>query len=310
MKKEELFLQSACDNLPLGVSIRIPQRPIGIIQLVHGMAEHRVRYNDLMEFFAQQGYITIMHDHRGHGDSVRTPQDYGYFYENGIDAVVEDVHKITLYVKERFPNLPIVLLGHSMGSLIVRCYMRQYDSDIDALIVCGSPSFNPMAKSALAFVKLLKKIKGEHHRSSLIQKMAFGYFNRGIQNPTSENSWVCSDDNVVQVYDQDSRCGFVFTLNGFEVLFGLMIRTYSKNGWAIDNPNAPILFIAGEQDPCIVSPKAFFKAVSFMKKLGYKNCDGKLYGSMRHEILNETEKETVWNDLLLWIKEHHLYAEQ
>lgn len=309
MQKEELLLKSTYDNIPLGVSIRIPEHPIGILQFVHGMAEHRNRYLDLMEFFAQHGYITILHDHRGHGDSVRSPQDYGYFYENGVDAVVADVHQITLYAKKRFSGLPVVLFGHSMGSMVVRCYMRQYDSDIDGLIVCGSPSRNPMAGVGRKFVKFLKMIKGERYRSSLVQKMAFGSFNRNLNNPISENSWICSDESVVLEYDKDSRCGFIFTLNGFEALFGLMMRTYQKNGWVVRNPNIPILFVAGENDPCIVSRDAYAQAVSFMKQQGYKNCDSKLYPGMRHEILNETKKETVWNDLLMWIKDHHLYVQ-
>lgn len=310
MRKEELFLQSVYDDLPLGLSIRIPEHPTGVIQFVHGMAEHRKRYHDLMEHLSQHGYITVLHDHRGHGDSVRSPQDYGYFYENGIDAIVEDVHQITLYAKERFPGLPVVLFGHSMGSMVVRCYMRQYDSDIDGLIVCGSPSRNPMARSGKMLVRLLKRVKGARYRSPLVQKMAFGSFNRNVQNPSSENAWICSDDAVVKAYDKDPQCGFVFTLNGFEALFGLMIRTYQKSGWVIRHPEIPILFIAGEQDPCIVSRDDFVQAVSFMKQRGYQKCDGRLYPDMRHEILNETGKETVWNDILLWIKEQRLYAEQ
>ena len=308
MKKEELSINSIYDDLPLGISIRIPENPVGIIQFVHGMAEHRERYQSVMEYITQIGYITIIHDHRGHGESVRCSDDYGYFYKNGSAAIVEDAHQITLYIKKRFPGLPVVLLGHSMGSMVVRCYTRKYDEDIDGLIVCGSPSRNSMARLGRLLVALIRKFKGEYYRSELVQKIAFGAFNRNIQNPNSENSWICSNEEVVKAYDEDSRCGFVFTLNGFNTLFELMICTYKKNGWALNKPTIPIIFVAGEQDPCIVNRRAFEQAVAFMQELGYHNCKGKLYSEMRHEILNETGKETVWDDLCHWIEEQKLYV--
>lgn len=307
MEKQEIVLSSAYDELPLGVSVRIPENPIGIIQFVHGMSEHRKRYHAVMEFFAQHGYVTVIHDHRGHGDSVRSQEDYGYFYKNGTDAIVEDVHQVTLYIKNRFPKLPLTLLGHSMGSMVVRCYMRKYDSDVDGLVICGSPSRNPMAGAGRMMAKLIKAVKGERYRSPFIQKTAFGSFNRNFPNPSSENTWICSNDAVVQAYDADPQCGFVFTLNGFETLFGLMIRTYKSSGWCMKNPNVPIIFIAGEQDPCIVDSDAFSRAAGFMKRLGYRDCERKLYPGMRHEILNETDKENVWNDLLTWLNGKNLH---
>lgn len=307
MKKEELTVKSVYDNLPLGITVRIPdQSPTGIIQFVHGMSEHRGRYHDIMEYFTQIGYVTVIHDHRGHGESVIHPDDYGYFYKNGADAIVEDAHQITLYIKNRFPDLPLVLLGHSMGSMVVRCYTRKYDKNIDGLIVCGSPSRNAMAKLGLFLVSIMRIIKGEYYRSKLVQKIAFGAFNRNIQNPTSENSWICSNEEVVREYDNDSRCGFIFTLNGFATLFKLMICTYRKKGWTLNKPSLPILFIAGEQDPCIVNRKEFEQAAAFMNERGYKNCEKKLYSEMRHEILNENGKEAVWNDIKLWIEKQHL----
>ncbi len=307
MKKEELSIKSVYDELPLGISVRIPeQSPIGIIQFVHGMSEHRGRYHDVMEYFTQVGYITVIHDHRGHGESVHRSEDYGYFYKNGSDAIVEDAHQVTLYIKKRFPGLPLILIGHSMGSMVVRCYTRKYDKDIDGLIVCGSPSRNSMAKLGLFLVNIMSKIKGEYYRSTLVQKIAFGAFNRNIQNPKSENSWICSNEEVVKEYDNDSRCGFIFTLNGFDTLFKLMICTYKKTGWALSNPTLPIIFIAGEQDPCIVNRKAFERAAAFMSERGYQNCEKKLYSKMRHEILNETGKERVWDDIRRWIEKQRL----
>jgi len=298
MQKEEFSLKSKHDGLELGVSLRIPEQPTGILQLVHGMAEHRERYHDFMDYCAGQGLVVIIHDHRGHGASVKSKGDYGYFYENGLDGIIQDVHQVTDYVKNRFPGLPLTLFGHSMGSLVVRCYIQQYDSDINGLIVCGSPSKRLGSGLALKIATWMKVFKGERHRSGLINKLAFGGYNSRFPDATSPNSWVVSDPAVVAAYDADERDGFVFTLNGFEVLFGLMKMAYNPKGWKARNPEMPVLFIAGADDPCIISEKDFRKAVEFLRKQGYQKVDSKLYPHMRHEILNEVGKIQVWQDVV------------
>ncbi len=298
MQKEEFTLKSNHDGLELGVSLRIPERPVGILQLVHGMAEHRERYHEFMDFCAEQGLVVIIHDHRGHGASVKAKEDYGYFYENGLEGIIADVHHVTEYVRARFPGLALTLFGHSMGSLVVRCYIQEYDKDIDGLIVCGSPSKRLGSGLALEIARLVKALKGERHRSKLINDLAFGGYNKKFPGATSVNSWIVSDPAVVEAYDADERDGFVFTANGFEVLFGLINRAYSKKGWAMQNPEMPILFIAGAEDPCIISEKDFQKAVNFLRERGYKNVESKLYPGMRHEILNEVGKMQVWQDVV------------
>lgn len=302
MQHEDFTIKSNHDNLDLGVSLRIPERPIGIIQLVHGMAEHRERYHAFMEYCANQGLVAIIHDHRGHGASVKGEEDFGYFYTNGVEGIIQDVHQITKYVRSRFPELPLTLFGHSMGSLVVRCYMQEHDQDINGLIVCGSPSKRFGAKLAEIFASTLKIFKGERHRSPLINKLAFGGYNKRFTDVTSDNSWIVSDPSVVAAYDADPRDGFIFTLNGFEVLFKLINRAYSKKGWTTQNPTLPILFIAGADDPCIISQKDFYKSVQFLRDRGYANVNSQLYPHMRHEILNEIGKEQVWRDIIAQTK--------
>ncbi len=274
---------------------------IGIIQFVHGMAEHKERYIDVMKKFAEQGFLCVIHDHRGHGKSVKCRHDLGYFYDTGGIALVEDIHQLTLMMKEVFPYVPIILFGHSMGSLAARTYVKKYDKDIDGLIVCGSPSYNKASKTAKKLIGPMIKVLGEFHRSDLIQKLTFGKHNENFEEGESENRWICSNQNVVQEYDQDPLCGFVFTLNGFENLFSLVNETYSPENWQRHNLNMPVLFIAGQDDPCIISKKHFDKAVLFMHAVGYKNITAKLYPGMRHEILNETHKNNVYEDVLNWI---------
>lgn len=301
MKREEFTIKSTHDGLDLGVSLRVPEKPRGILQLVHGMAEHRERYHDFMDYCAEHGFIVLIHDHRGHGASVESESDYGYFGENGLEGIISDVHQMTEYLKKRFPGLPLILFGHSMGSLIVRCYVQEYDADIEGLIVCGSPSKRVGSGAGKLVAEVLQLFRGDHHRSNFINRLAFGGYNKRFTDTASPNSWIVSDPAVVEAYDADSRDGFVFTLNGFVVLFGLVQRAYRKKGWKIQNPALPIFFIAGADDPCIISRQDFLKAANFMRERGYKNIQHRLYPGMRHEILNEIGKEAVWSDIISWI---------
>lgn len=303
MIREDFVLKSKFDGVELGVSLRAPANPVGILQLVHGMAEHRERYHAFMDYCTEEGLVVAIHDHRGHGASVRSADDYGYFGKNGVEAVIEDAHQVTKYLKARFPDLPLTLFGHSMGSLIVRCYTQEFDRDIDKLVVCGSPSKRFGLGAAVVATKVLQLLQGERHRSGLVNKMAFGGYNEKFPNAKSPNAWIVSDPAVVEAYDADERDGFVFTLNGFETLFKLMRRAYSRKGWAMRNPEMPILFVAGAEDPCIISERDFGKAVNFMRERGYRDVKSKLYPGMRHEILNEVGKAEVWRDVVGFVKE-------
>lgn len=303
MNIENKKIKSNQDGLELEMSIIKPQGEIkGIVQISHGMAEHKERYYPFMEYLVQQGYVAVIHDHRGHGVSVKKQEDLGYFYDDKAEYIVEDLHQITNYIKSQYPNKKLILFGHSMGSMVVRKYIKKYDKDIDKLIVCGSPSENPHVGLALTVVKTMKAFKGEYHRSKLIQKLAFGNYNKKLTNPISENAWVCANEETVKEYDADKLNGFIFTLNGFQNLFTLMKDIYTKQGWELNHKELPIFFIAGKDDPVIISSKHWQKAQDFVKEVGYKNVSGKLYEGMRHEILNEKDKKEVFNDILKWIE--------
>lgn len=303
---ENKKIKSNQDGLELEMSIIKPEGEIkGIVQIAHGMAEHKERYYSFMEYLVANGYLAIIHDHRGHGVSVKAKDDLGYFYDDKAEYIVEDMHQITKQIKEEYPEKKLILFGHSMGSMVVRKYIKKYDKDIDQLIVCGSPSKNPYVGLALAIVKTLKIFKGEHHRSNLVQKLAFGSYHKKIEKPISENAWVCANEETVKEYDKDKLNGFIFTLNGFQNLFTLMKDIYTKQGWELKKKDLPILFIAGQDDPVIVSPKEWQKAQDFLKKIGYQNITGKLYQRMRHEILNEKDKKIVFEEVLKWIVENN-----
>lgn len=302
MEKKDIIINSKCDNLPISVTMFIPEGEIkGIFQISHGMAEHKERYYDFMEYLANHGYVTIINDHRGHGKSVKGKDDLGYFYDNTAEYIVEDLHQITSYVKELYPNKEMILFGHSMGSMVVRKYIKKYDKEINKLIVCGSPGKNPFAGLAIFITKILKIFKGERRRSNFIQNLAFGSYSKGIKSANSINSWICSNSETVGEYDNDELCGFIFTLNGFENLFRLMKEIYEKQGWTLSNKDMPIFFIAGSDDPVIMNEEKWNDSQKFLENLGYTNVNGKLYKSLRHEILNEKSNEQIYLDILSFI---------
>lgn len=299
--KEHLTCLSDFDRLPLDVIIMAPSHPIGIVQISHGMCEHKERYIPFMQFLNSHGYVCIIHDHRGHGKSILHQDDLGYFYEDGHIGIVEDVHQLSTLIKLRYPHLPLYLFGHSMGSLVVRCYLKKYDHDIDGLFVCGSPSYNPLASFGIYLTSKIGKQKGQHYRSSFIQKVGFDSFNRHFDKSTP-NSWICSDVNVVKNYNQNPLCAFTFTTNGFHALFHLMKETYHLENWQMKNKNLPIHFIAGQDDPCIQNEKKFNEAVQCLKTCGYTQVSSHLFKGMRHEILNEVNKESVYQHILEKLK--------
>lgn len=303
MQKKEIIIPSNQDGLDLSALQVMPEGEVkGIVQISHGMAENKERYLEFMEFLAQNGYASIIHDHRGHGKSVIQKEDLGYFYDKKAEYIVEDLKQVTDYIKEQYPNKPLILFGHSMGSMVVRKYIKKYDSEIDKLVVCGSPSRNKLVGVALAVVSLQKIFHNDHHRSNLIQNLTFSSYNKGVENPASPNSWICSDAKVVEEYDASDLCGFVFTVNGFQNLFTLSKDIYSKKDWKMGKKDLPIFFIAGADDPTILSQEAWYEAQQFLKELGYTNVSNKLYPEMRHEILNEIGKEQVYQDVLEWIE--------
>ncbi len=298
LQKKQLEIISRQDGLRLDGLLLMPQNPKAVLQVSHGMCEHKERYIPFMEFMARAGYACVIHDHRGHGKSIRNPEDLGYFYENGGEALVEDLYQVTEEIKGQFPGKPYFLFGHSMGSLAVRCYAKKHDRAIDGLVVCGCPSENSMAGIGIAIDRLLQRRKGGHARSSVIDALFSRNFEKPFENENLPHAWICSDRKVVEEYNNDPLCNFTFTLNGYEALLWLVKQTYARQGWAMENPGLPILFISGAADPCMINEKKFQDAVELMKKAGYQNVSSHLYPNMRHEILNEAGKEQVYADVV------------
>ena len=296
---QNLTLPASADGLDLAVLASIPEEtPRGVVQLVHGMCEHKERYLPFMEWLSGHGYACVIHDHRGHGASVKDARDLGYLYEGGWQAMVEDMRVVCDWAQQEFPGLDYTLFGHSMGSLAVRSFAKRYDSRLDRLFVCGSPSDNPAKGIGKALALFYGRVRGWHYRPKLLQRMSFGSFNKPFADEGWRAAWVCSDPETLKAYHADPLCTYRFTANGFYGLMGLMQDCYSPEGWRVERPQMPVHFISGAEDPCRGSDEALEQAAALMRRVGYAHVDVKLYPLMRHEILNETDRLTVWNDIL------------
>lgn len=295
---ERFRLKSGYDDLNIAVGVCRPKtQPWAVVQLVHGMCGCKERFEPVMDFLSGNGIVCIANDHRGHGESLKETNDLGYFYSGGYKALVEDVRAVTDWGLKEFPGLPYYLLGHSMGSLAARIYVKQDDSALSGLIVCGSPSWNPMSVIGRILTGAACMIGLDRSRPGFLQAMTSDRYNRRFASEGPQ-AWTCSDPEVRRSFRENPRCNFRFTMNGANNLMKMMGQTYNLKGWKVSKPMMPILFISGSDDPCMISEKKFHKAARIMCKVGYRNVRSSIYPDMRHEVLNEIDKLDVWNEIL------------
>ena len=276
-----------------------------ILQITHGMVEFIERYATFAEFLTEKGYMVVGHDHIGHGASVATKEDWGYFCEgNPSDVLVEDMHKLRTLIQQDYPELPYFMLGHSMGSFMLRKYLTVYNADLRGAIIMGT-GFIPenMSGLALKLTEFVTKLFGAKHRSKLIQSLAFGadYKAFDMTGEHPENSWLTKDVEIVKAYYNEPRCTYMFTVNGYKGLFEAV--NYSCNSEnAIKIPKKlPLFIVSGAQDPVGGLGKGVKDVYDMYKATGMHDLTYKLYENDRHEILNETDKEVVFEDLLAWM---------
>lgn len=306
MQKREFTLQSKYDNLALSCAEYTAEgvtqtNAKGVVQIVHGMCEYKERYEDFIDYLTQNGYIVFAHDHRGHGGSVTANENLGYFGDKKGEAIVDDAALVTDEIRRLYSGLSVTLFGHSMGSLVVRAYIQKYEEKIDKLIVCGSPSKNSLAGFGLMLNGVISAFRGKKYRSRLMANASTGGGDDKFPGE-GKNAWLTRDKTVVEKYNADEKCNFVFSCNGFSNLLHLVKNAYKKKKYPAKHSDLPIFFMAGADDPVIGSEKKWLAAQQFLRDVGYKNVTGKLYPKMRHEILNELGKEEVYADALAFIE--------
>ena len=279
-------------------------QPVGVLILVHGMSEHLDRYIPFVEFMCSNGWVVAGNEHLGHGKSVGdNPQ--GYFCKRDpATVVVRDVHRLKKMVQKEYPTLPIFIFGHSMGSLITRNYLAKYGNGVNGAIISGTLMMPKQTIIAMGILcKLLTFFQGGKHPSKIMSAVAFGSYCKRIENPRTEFDWLTTDEKIVDQYIADPDSGFMFTNNGFMTLKELLARLHDTKMLAAIPKELPVLFVYGEEDPCGSYGVDVVKVYEQYKELGIADVSKIAYPGDRHEILNESDADTVMNDILNWIKE-------
>lgn len=305
VKKEELYFDSR-DNISKIHGIQwIPdgEKPICILQIIHGMAEYAGRYDDFAAAMAEKGILVVGEDHLGHGGSVAEGGTYGYFCEQDAATVlVRDSHRLKKIIQEQYPGIPYIILGHSMGSFILRNYLCRYGTGIQAAIIVGTGTrsgIEIMAGKAVAAVQ--KLFLGSRHEAGFLDWISFKAYNKRTGKKYPAFDWLSTEEAVVATYNGDDLCGFRFTVNGFQAVFELLRRLKKKENLRKMPKELPILFASGAQDPVGGYGKGVTAVYRSFLDIGMKNVQIKLYENGRHEILNEKDKAKVYEDIYSWI---------
>lgn len=307
MKKEEFTFPSS-DGVTTIRAIRyIPDGDIkAILQISHGMVEFIDRYEPLASYLTEKGILVTGNDHLGHGESVTSRDNWGYFHEEeGYLKVLEDLHHLTLITKEKYPNLPYFLLGHSMGSFYARRYLFTYQNQLDGAIIMGS-AWQPklLTNTGKLLCKIIAFFKGSKYRSPFINNMALGSYNSKWEPSTTHNDWLTRDEKIVDWYSKEPKCSFVFTVNGYYNLFSVLNDVCDKNNIDKVPKDLPVIFLAGNDDPVGNFGKGVTKLYETFKDVGIKDVSIKLYPNDRHEILNELDKLQVYEDVYVFLTKH------
>ena len=274
----------------------------GIVTLAHGMRDHVSRYRELAEYLTGEGFIFAGNEHLGHGRTAGCPEDFGYMGErDGYVNMIEDLHKMNSLVREEFPGLPVVLLGHSMGSFMARLYAQRYPETLDGIIIHGTGGRNPLLPFGKAIIKLIRLTRGSRHRSKLVTDIAFGSYNKRFDPSEGDEAWLTRDPSAITDRPTDPYCAFTFTAAGYADLFNMIGLSNSDSHFAAFPKELPTLVISGEEDPV----GDYGKGVRFVhEKLsiaGVSSLTLKLYEGARHELFNETNRGEVFGYLVGWL---------
>jgi alpha-beta hydrolase superfamily lysophospholipase len=271
----------------------------GILQIAHGMAEHSERYDRFARFMAENGFVVCMNDHAGHGPHAAT---HGYFAErDGWDCLLRDMKSLMDETAAAYAGLPVFLMGHSMGSFLARSYVTRY-AGLSGCVLSGTMGHNGGLGLGKWLAGVQKKIKGPKSEGKFLQKLMTGGFNGRIENPASKNAWLSTVDDTVRLYDADQNCGFAFTASGYYDMFSGIIEATAPE-WAGKVPaELPVYLFSGGEDPVGAYGKGPREVYDALQKTGHEDVTLKLYPGKRHEMLNESNRDEVYRDVLGWLE--------
>ena len=275
-----------------------------VLQIVHGMIEFVERYEEFACYMAKRGYLVVGHDHLGHGESVERREDWGYIAEeNGDRHMIEDMHGLRLLTERENPGVPYFMLGHSMGSYLLRKYLTEYGKGLAGALVVGTGTVPDIAtKTGMLVAKCMARFRGWRYRSRLMEKLFFsGAYRRfSIDGKDLENNWLTKDLEIAAAYYREPRCTFHFTLNGYDTVMRVVYYDNQAKNAAKIPKELPIILLSGADDPVGNMSKGVLLVKRQLQEAGIRDLTCKLYENDRHEILNETDRDLVYRDILKW----------
>ena len=277
--------------------------PRAVVQIAHGIAEHVERYDDFAAYLAGHGILVAANDHLGHGRSVLTEADLGFFGpRGGWDLAVGDMRKLYELVHAEHPDTPYFLFGHSMGSFLARSYLIKYPSGLTGAVLSGTAQQPPAVLAAgRLMAKREAKKYGARYRSDKLYQMAFGSYNKGFRPQRTNSDWLSRDPEAVDRYEADPLCGYVPSAGMLADMMEGMAFNQKRSNLKRMQKDLPVLFLSGDMDPVGANGKGVLLAYQSFLDAGMTDVSLKLYHEGRHEMLNELNRAAVYADVLGWI---------
>ena len=297
---------SAADGTSLHTHRWLPDgAPRAVVQVAHGMAEHAARYERFAQALTAAGYAVYAHDHRGHGQTASS-QAHGYFADrDGWDTVVADLGAVTQFAQSEHPGVPVVLLGHSMGSFLSRAYAAQHGARLAGLVLSGTAGNpGPIAAVGKGLASAQARLRGRTHPSRLMNTLTFGQYNSAFKPNRTDFDWLSRDDAEVDAYIADPLCGNLFTAAFYADLLGGVQQVNRPAAYAAVPRDLPVLLVAGSVDPVGGAGKGPREVAEAYRSAGVSDVTLTLYPDARHELLNETNRDEVTEDIIAWLDDH------
>ena len=291
----------------LGCDLWLPAggtAPRATVQLVHGMTEHIGRYDAFARQLVALGCAVVGHDHLAHGRSVASPDDWGLLAPNaGAEHLIADVQRVRLWVEERYPGVPHVIFGHSMGSFVTRAFLGEHGAGLAGALIFGT-GWQPPA--ALAFgrgaTSALAALRGWDFRSRLIDGLAVGAYARSFAAQEGGRlAWLSRDAAARDAYAADPACGFMFSLGAYHELFRLIGMAQDRARVQNMPHELPVLLASGTDDPVGGRGRAVPRVAELLRSCGVTDVEQRLYPGARHELINETNRDEVLADVISWL---------
>ena len=308
MVKNEFYYLSSDNKTQIHAVEWKPEKEIiGVIQIAHGVTEHILRYEQFAKFFTQKGFVVVGNDHLGHGTSIAKNSKPMYFGpKNSWNFVVQDIETCRKMTKEKYSDIPYVLLGFSLGSFLVRTYLIDYAKEpIDASIIMGT-GYIPNFKIAIAKMIANNEAKkvGDENTSPVIKSLTFETYNKLFKPNRTECDWLCSNEKAIDEYLADPLRGKNYSAGLFiELLSGMQYTSNLKNIKKM-NKKIPIFLLSGDKDPVGEFGKGVIKTFDILRKAGIENVDIKLYKDLRHDILHEENRNNIYADIYNWLEKN------